>query len=100
MGQALWFLSRAAGLVALLLLTATLVVGTGHRPGPASTRWPRFAVGAVHRNLALLALAFVAVHVAGAIIDPYAGLAGWTWWCRSSPTYHPFWLGLGRSRWT
>ena len=95
MGQALWFLSRAAGLVALLLLTATVVVGTRHAARSSGARWPRFAVAAVHRNLSLLALVFVAVHAASAIVDPYAGLR---WVDAVVPFvagYHPLWLGLG-----
>lgn len=95
MGQALWFLSRATGLVALLLLTATVVLGAGHAARTSSSRWPRFAVGALHRNLSLLATVFVAVHVSSAIIDPYAGLR---WVDAVVPfisDYHPLWLGLG-----
>lgn len=95
MGQALWFLSRATGLVTLLLLTATVVLGAGHAARSSSERWPRFAVAAVHRNLSLLALSFLAVHVSTAIIDPYAGLR---WVDAVVPFvsgYHPFFLGLG-----
>lgn len=93
--NALWYVSRATGLLALVLLTSVLVLGalTG---GRASTgRWPRFAVAALHRNLTLLTLAFVVVHVSSAIIDGYAGIA---WLDAVLPfvsVYHPFWLGLG-----
>lgn len=96
MEQALWFASRATGLVALLLLTATVVLGSSHagRAG-GGRRWPRFALHAVHRNLSLLTVAFVAVHASTAIIDPYAGLR---WVDAVVPfvsSYHPLWLGLG-----
>ncbi|GAB1516864.1 ferric reductase-like transmembrane domain-containing protein [Actinophytocola sp. KF-1] len=92
---ALWYVSRATGMLALLLLTGTVVLGalTGGRA--VSPRWPRFAVAALHRNLSLLTLAFVAVHVATAVIDDYAGIA---WLDAVLPfvsAYHPFWLGLG-----
>ena len=95
MGQALWFASRAAGVVALLMLTATMVLGSFHTGRVASRGWPRFVLHAVHRNLSLLAVTFVAVHVASAIIDPYAGIG---WVDAVVPfvsTYQPFWLGLG-----
>ena len=37
----------------------------------ASRRWPRFVVQGLHRNLSLLALAFLAVHVATTVVDEY-----------------------------
>ncbi len=57
-----WYASRATGIVAMLLLTAVLVLGLvvtrqGRIPG-----LPRFAVAGLHRNLSLLAVAFIAVH--------------------------------------
>lgn len=95
MGQALWFTSRATGLVALLLITATVVLGAAHSGRVATSGWPRFTLHAVHRNLSLLTLVFLAVHIASAIIDPYARIA---WLDAVVPfvsPYHPFWLGLG-----
>jgi sulfoxide reductase heme-binding subunit YedZ len=93
--QALWFASRACGLVALVLLTMVVTLGALHTGRVASRSWPRHALHALHRNLALLALVFVGVHAAAAIIDPYAGIR---WWDAAMPfasTYHPFWTGLG-----
>jgi predicted ferric reductase len=93
--QALWFTSRATGLVSLLLITATVVLGASHAGRANSTRWPRFTVHAVHRNLSLLTLVFLVVHIASAVIDPYVKIA---WIDAVVPfvsTYQPFWLGLG-----
>lgn len=95
MGQTLWFASRACGVVALALLTGTTVLGALHTGRAASAAWPRFVLHGLHRNLALLAVAFVAVHVATAIVDPYAGIR---WIDAAVPfasSYHPFWTGLG-----
>ena len=77
MTQALWFASRACGLVTLLLLTAVVALGALHTGRVASRSWPRFALQSLHRNLAFLALLFLAVHVATATIDPYAGIRWW-----------------------
>jgi predicted ferric reductase len=93
--QALWFASRATGLVSLLLLSATIMLGTATTSRFASTRWPRFTVVALHRNLSLLALVFLAVHICGAIIDPYAGIRWADAFVPFVSDYHPFWLGLG-----
>jgi methionine sulfoxide reductase heme-binding subunit len=91
----LWYASRAAGLLALLLLTATVVLGalTGGRA--SSSRWPRFAVAALHRNLSLLTLAFVAVHVVTAVVDSYVGIGWLDVVLPFVSAYQPFWLGLG-----
>ena len=92
---ALWYASRATGVVTLVLLTAVVVLGMmvnrqGRLPG-----LPRFAVTGLHRNISLLSVAFLAIHVVTAIADPYVtiGLAA-TVIPFASP-YKPLWLGLG-----
>lgn len=71
---ALWYASRATGLVTLLLLTAVTILGIvvtrqGRLPG-----LPRFAVTGLHRNLSLLAVAFTVIHVLSAIADSYVSI--------------------------
>jgi sulfoxide reductase heme-binding subunit YedZ len=92
---ALWYASRATGVVTLLLMTAVLLLGIlvnrqGRLPG-----LPSFAVTGLHRNVSLLAVAFLAIHVITAIVDPYVtiGLAAAVLPFVSA--YKPFWLGLG-----
>ena len=92
---ALWYASRATGVVTMLLLTAVLLVGIlvnrkGRLPG-----LPSFAVTGLHRNISLLAVAFLAIHVITAIVDPYVtiGLAAAV--LPFASAYKPFWLGLG-----
>lgn len=95
MNQALWFASRATGLVSLLLLTGTIVLGVATTVRVAGRGWPRFAVATVHRNLSLLAVVFLAVHIAAAVIDPYAGIRWVDALVPFVSNYQPFWLGLG-----
>lgn len=93
--QALWYLSRGTGIVALLLLTGAVVLGMLNSGRLAGEHWPRFAVAAIHRNVSLLSLVFLVIHIASAIIDPYAGIH---WLDAIMPfvsTYRSFWLGLG-----
>ena len=92
---ALWYASRATGVVCLLLMTAVVLLGVlvtrqGRLPG-----LPRFAVTGLHRNLSLLAVLFLAIHVLTAILDPFVtiGLAA-TVVPLASP-YRPVWIGLG-----
>jgi methionine sulfoxide reductase heme-binding subunit len=92
---AFWYASRATGIVALLLLTAVLVLGIlvnrqGRLPG-----LPRFAVTSLHRNLSLLAVAFITVHVATAVLDTYVSIPVSAGVIPFTSGYERFWLGLG-----
>lgn len=94
-GKALWYLTRSSGIVAMLLLTLVVVLGTLGPIRISSARWPRFAVATLHRDLSLLAVAFVAVHVASTVTDGFAPI---TWLDAVVPFgsgYRPLWLGLG-----
>jgi sulfoxide reductase heme-binding subunit YedZ len=63
---------RASGVVALVLLTAALVLGiaTFRRWRPA--RVPRFVTASLHRAISLIAVVFLTVHIVTAVVDPYA----------------------------
>jgi predicted ferric reductase len=95
MGQSLWYLSRATGLVALVLFTAVMVLGALNSGRLATGRWPRFAVADVHRNVSLLSLAFLVVHIATSIIDPYAGIGWLSSIIPFTASYRPLWITLG-----
>jgi methionine sulfoxide reductase heme-binding subunit len=92
---ALWYASRSTGVVALVMLTAVIVLGILVNRQRGLPGLPRFATTSLHRSLSLLAVAFVAVHVVTAIADPFVtiGLAA-TVIPFTSP-YETFWLGLG-----
>ena len=95
MGQALWYTSRATGLVSLLLFTSVMVLGALNTGRLATARWPRFAISDLHRNLSLVSLVFIAVHVSTAIIDPYAGIGWISAIVPFTSSYRPLWLSLG-----
>jgi methionine sulfoxide reductase heme-binding subunit len=91
----LWYTSRATGVVALLLLTAVMLVGLlitrqGRLPG-----LPRFAVSGLHRNLSLLATAFVVVHVITAVVDGYVDIPILSAVIPLTSSYERLWLGIG-----
>ena len=90
-----WYASRATGIVALLLLTAVLVLGIlvnrqGRLPG-----LPRFAVTSLHRNLSLLSVVFIAVHVFAAVLDTFVSIPLASGVIPFASGYERFWLGLG-----
>ncbi|MGD0881818.1 MAG: ferric reductase-like transmembrane domain-containing protein [Acidimicrobiales bacterium] len=94
-GTAFWYLTRASGVVALVLLTGTVVLGIVASVGWTTERWPRFLSQSVHRNLSLLCLGFVGVHVVTTVGDGYVpiGLSDAVVPFRSP--YRPLWVGLG-----
>lgn len=69
-----WYLSRATGVVALVLMTAVLVLGLLVVRNGKLTGLPRFAVTGLHRNLSLVSVAFVGVHIVTAIADSYVSI--------------------------
>jgi hypothetical protein len=81
--------------VTLLLLTASVVLGVANVGRLHSTRWPRFVIEGVHRNVSLLAIAVLIVHIATSVLDPFAGIHLIDAVVPFVGSYRPFWLGLG-----
>jgi predicted ferric reductase len=91
----LWYTTRGAGAVTLLLLTASVALGVLSTRRWSPSGWPKFLVAGLHRNLALLTLVFLGLHILTAVVDPFTNL-GWT--AAVIPfasSYRPVWLGLG-----
>jgi sulfoxide reductase heme-binding subunit YedZ len=93
--EALWYATRATGLVALVLLTGTVVLGAVSSRRRTSTRWPAFASQTLHRNLSLLALALVAVHVVTTVADTYVPIGLVSVVVPFTSSYRTLWIGLG-----
>lgn len=93
--DALWYLGRGTGIVTLLLLTVSVVLGIGTRSGRPAPWLPRFAVAALHRNTSLLATVFLVLHVVLLLFDPYAQLDVLDTVFPFLAGYAPFWVGLG-----
>ena len=95
-GPLLWFLNRGTGVVLLVLLTPSTVLGVlalaGGRPGRGV---PRFVSQSLHRHLALLSVVALVGHVATAVVDTYVDIRWWQAVVPFGATYEPLWLGLG-----
>lgn len=92
---ALWVLSRATGLVSLVLLTAVVVLGVVVRRQDGLRHLPRFVVVGLHRNLALLAVLLLVVHIVTVVVDPFVSISWLNVFLPFTGTYRAFWLGLG-----
>jgi methionine sulfoxide reductase heme-binding subunit len=93
--SAYWYLTRGTGVVALLLLTGGVLLGVLTSTRWSTPRWPRFVVSGLHRNLTLLAVAFVVVHVVTTVLDGYAPIGLRDAVLPFASKYRPVWLGLG-----
>ena len=94
-GPFLWHLNRGTGLVLLAVLTTSALLGMWATRGEAGTRVPRFAVQALHRNLALLGVVLTVLHVASAVADEYVDIRWWQAFVPWRLAYEPLWLALG-----
>jgi methionine sulfoxide reductase heme-binding subunit len=94
-GSAYWYLTRSTGAVALLLLTIAIVLGVVDVRRWSTPQWPRFVVDSLHRNVSLLAMAFLALHVLTSVLDSFAPISLLDAFIPFAGAYRPLWLGLG-----
>jgi sulfoxide reductase heme-binding subunit YedZ len=90
-----WYLTRATGIAALILLTFAVVVGVIDVSRLSSERWPRFVIDGVHRTASLLAVVFLVVHIVTTVLDSFAPISLIDSVIPFTGTYRPLWLGLG-----
>jgi methionine sulfoxide reductase heme-binding subunit len=95
MSEALWALGRASGVVLLALMTITVLLGILTRSGRSILGLPRFGASLLHRNVALVSVVFLAVHVLTLLADPYAQLRLIDLVLPFDGRAAPLWLGLG-----
>lgn len=93
--KTLWFATRGSGTVAFLTLTATVVLGILGTQRLERLRVPRFLIAGLHRNLTLLALAVLSVHIGTSVADSYAPVGLKDAFIPFTSAYRPIWLGLG-----
>ena len=93
--SAYWYLTRSSGVVALVLLTLATVLGVIDVSRWRHPLWPRFVLDSLHRNVSMLAMAFVGVHVLTSVLDSFAPISLADAVLPFVGSYRPFWLGLG-----
>ncbi len=82
--------SAVAGVIAMVLLTLSVVLGVGISRRPRRHRLPRAALWTAHQNVSLLAAGFLAVHIATAVAGRFAGVG-------LASALVPFAAGTGRA---
>jgi predicted ferric reductase len=91
----LWYATRGAGFVSLVMLTGVLLLGITSAMRWQTPAWPRFLTTGFHRNLALVSVFFLGIHIVTAVIDPFTALGLNAAVIPFSSSYRTFWLGLG-----
>jgi hypothetical protein len=93
--SAYWYLARGTGAVALVLLTASVVLGIVGSLRFAAPRWPRFAIDAVHRDVSLLVVVVLVIHIVTSVLDGFAPIHLLDGVIPFATPYRPLWMGLG-----
>jgi Ferric reductase like transmembrane component len=90
-----WYLTRSTGVVSLLLLTVTMVLGVIDVSRWSTPSWPRFVLDSLHRSVSLLVLVFLGLHIITAALDSFAPISLLDAMLPFIGSYRPLWLGLG-----
>jgi sulfoxide reductase heme-binding subunit YedZ len=90
-----WYIDRAAGYTALVLLTVSILLGLLLGLKIASPHWPRFLTNDVHEHITLMALVFVAIHGFAILIDPFMRFGWRDVLVPFGSAYHPMAMALG-----
>jgi DMSO/TMAO reductase YedYZ heme-binding membrane subunit len=93
--NATWYAARAGGLVAYLLLSASVVVGLLLSSRTKLSRWPRFALEDVHRFLGILACAFIVLHGGALLLDRFVPISLSQLLVPGTDSYRPLAVAFG-----
>jgi methionine sulfoxide reductase heme-binding subunit len=91
----LWYATRATGLVALGLLTATVVLGLVTARRTSTPGWPGFVLQDLHRRVSILTVCFLAIHVLTSVLDTYVSIGWLAIVVPFASPYERFFVGLG-----
>jgi sulfoxide reductase heme-binding subunit YedZ len=92
---ALWYATRATGLMALVLLTLTMVFGMTTTTRTRARNWPGFAQQEMHRRISILSVVFVGLHVLTSVMDTFVNIPLAAVVIPFTSKYQGFWVGVG-----
>jgi sulfoxide reductase heme-binding subunit YedZ len=90
-----WYTARAAGVIAYLLVSFVVVLGTTMAGKASLRRWPQFALEEVHRFAGLLVGAFVTIHIVTIAIDSWLPFSLASLAIPMLSRYRVVWVALG-----
>ena len=94
--SAYWYLTRGTGVAVLVLLTVSVVLGIlGSLRFAVPPRWPRFAIDTLHRDVSLLVIVVLLLHIATSVLDSFAPIKLTDAVIPFVSKYRPLWVGFG-----
>ena len=90
-----WIASRSAGIVALLAITASVILGLLMANGLPRRKGATRVLGSLHESTALAGLIAIAVHGVTLLGDPWMHATLWKISVPFSIGYRPLWTSLG-----
>ena len=90
-----WYAARAGGMLAYLLLSASVAVGLLMSGRARLQRWPRFALEDVHRFLGILAGTFIVIHGGALLLDHVVPFSLGRLLVPGTASYRPLAVALG-----
>jgi sulfoxide reductase heme-binding subunit YedZ len=78
-----------------VLLTLSTMLGVLSTSRVSLRLWPRMLTQGLHRNVSLLAVTFLAAHVATAVADTFVDIRWYDAFVPFGGKYMPLWLGFG-----
>ncbi len=94
-GHAAWYLSRASGLVLMVLLTASTLIGLLVSTRAAEPGLPRPLAFDLHQFVSSLTLTFIAIHAGTLLFDQYLPFSAAALLVPFWGDYQAFWMALG-----
>lgn len=95
MNEALWYTSRATGMVSIVLLTGVVILGVVISGRGARSRESATVVTALHRWLSLGMIVFLLLHILTAVVETYVSIDTIAAIVPFTSGYEPLWVGLG-----
>ncbi len=93
--QLWWYVTRASGIVAYLLLWFSMVLGLGVTSKFLDRMLDRMFTYDFHQFISLLSIAFVVLHVVVLLLDRYLPYSIWQILVPFISPYRPIWVGVG-----
>jgi methionine sulfoxide reductase heme-binding subunit len=90
-----WYATRASGVVTLVLLTLSMVLGLATTSRWRMRNWPGFAQQELHRRISMMALVLLCVHVVTSVLDTFVHIGWLALVIPFTSPYSRFWVGLG-----
>jgi len=91
----LWYVARGSGFVSVIMLTLSVALGIVTTMRWSTPNWPRFVTSTLHKNVSLLSVVFLALHIATTLLDPVSPVHLLNAIVPFSGKYRPIGIGLG-----